>query len=69
LKSDVNKINAEQANNIPTLADLAVKYGTISQDQHGYLIQLFTFKNGQAGYEDLLRDEGMATPYQLGCLS
>ncbi|MDX9964497.1 FapA family protein, partial [Desulfobacter postgatei] len=68
MKSDVNKINAEQANNIPTLADLAVKYGTISQDQHGYLIQLFTFKNGQAGYEDLLRDEGMATPYQLGLL-
>lgn len=68
MKSDVNKINAEQANNIPTLADLAVKYGTISQDQHGYLIQLFTFKNGQAGYEDLLRDEGMATPYQLELL-
>ncbi|NDY74014.1 DUF342 domain-containing protein [Desulfobacter hydrogenophilus] len=68
MKNEINKTNAEQANNIPTLADLALKYGTISQDQHAYLLQLFTFKKEQTDFEELLRDEGMATRYQLGLL-
>jgi len=68
LRSEINSTGAEQANNFPTLADLALKYGTISQDQYAYLLQLFTFKKEQAAFEDLLRDEGMATRYQLGLL-
>jgi len=68
LRSEVNRISAEQANNFPTLADLALKYGTISQDQYAYLLQLFTFKKEQTNFEDLLSDEGMATRYQLGLL-
>ncbi len=64
----MNKINAEQANTIPTLADLALKYGTISKDQHAHLLKHFTFKKKQVDFEDLLRDQGMATPYQLGLL-
>nr|WP_320016403.1 FapA family protein [uncultured Desulfobacter sp.] len=68
MRSELNKINAEQAYIIPTLADLALKYGTISQDQHSHLLKLFAFKEKQADFEDLLRDHGMATPYQLGLL-
>ena len=68
MRSEINTINAEQANAIPTLADLALKYGTISQDQHAHLLKLFTFKKKQADFEDLLRNHGMATPYQLGLL-
>lgn len=68
MRSDINNINAAQANTIPTLADLALKYGTISTDQHAHLIKLFTFKKEQVDFEALLRDQGMATPYQLGLL-
>lgn len=68
MKSEINKIKAEVVDNIPTLPDLALKYGTISKDQHDYLIKLFTFKKERVDYEALLRDEGMATPYQLGLL-
>jgi hypothetical protein len=64
----MNTTNVEQVNTIPTLADLALKYGTISQDQHAHLLKLFVFKQERVGFEDLLRDEGMATPYQLGLL-
>nr|WP_320190353.1 FapA family protein [uncultured Desulfobacter sp.] len=68
MKSEIDNIKAEQAGNIPTLADLALKYGTISKDQHDYLIKLFAFKKERVDFEDLLRDEGMATQYQLGLL-
>ncbi|MCG8550970.1 MAG: DUF342 domain-containing protein, partial [Desulfobacterales bacterium] len=68
MKSEINKIKTKPAENIPTLPDLALKYGTISKDQHDYLIKLFTFKKERVDYEALLRDEGMATPYQLGLL-
>ncbi|WP_020589321.1 FapA family protein [Desulfobacter curvatus] len=68
MKSEINRVDAEHAYGIPTLADLALKYGTISKDQHAYLVQLFTFKKERTDFEVLLRDEGMATPYQLGLL-
>ena len=68
LKNDIKKINAGEAEHIPTLADLALKYGTISKDQHAHLLKLFAFKQERVGFEDLLRDEGMATAYQLELL-
>ena len=68
LKNDINKSNAGLVENIPTLADLALKYGTISKDQYAHLLKLFVFKQKRVGFEDLLRDEGMATDYQLGLL-
>jgi len=68
LRSDINKVNVEQTNNIPTLADLALKYGTISHDQYTHLLKLFSFEKEQTDIEDLLLDEGMVTPYQLELL-
>nr|WP_319495443.1 FapA family protein [uncultured Desulfobacter sp.] len=68
LKNDIKKINAGQVEKIPTLADLALKYGTISKDQHAHLLKLFAFKHERVGFEELLRDEGMATEYQLELL-
>lgn len=68
MRSEINKMNVGQTNNIPTLADLALKYGTISQKQHTHLLKRFTFKKEQTAIEDLLLDEGMATPYQLELL-
>ncbi|WP_245619845.1 FapA family protein [Desulfobacter vibrioformis] len=58
----------KQTSNIPTLADLALKYGTISHDQHTHLLKRFSFEKEQTDIEDLLLDEGMATPYQLELL-
>nr|WP_319396952.1 FapA family protein [uncultured Desulfobacter sp.] len=68
MKNDIKKTNAGQAEHIPTLADLALKYGTISKDQHAHLLKLFAFKQERVGFEDLLRDEGMATAYQVELL-
>lgn len=68
MKSEIKKIRMEPVDNIPTLPGLALKYGTISKDQHDYLIKLFAFKKERVDYEALLRDEEMATPYQIDLL-
>lgn len=60
--------NVEHLTSIPTLADLALKYGTICKDQHSHLLKLFADKSKQTGFADLLRDEGMVTQYQLELL-
>ena len=67
-KNDISKINAGQSDDVPTLGDLALKYGTISKAQYAHLLKLFVFKQERVGFEELLRDEGMATAYQLGLL-
>lgn len=68
MKSEIKKSNVEQINNIPTLADLALKYGTISKTQYTHLLKLFTFRKEQTDIENLLLDQGMATQYQLELL-
>lgn len=68
MKNEINRADAFRSEGIPTLADLALKYGTISREQHAYLVQLFTFKKEQISFDVLLRDEGLATPHQLGLL-
>ncbi len=57
--------------NIPSLADLALEYGTITQDQHAYLVDLIHSKNkenSQTTYEELLLDEKIVTRYQIELL-
>ena len=57
--------------NIPSLADLALEYGTITQDQHAYLVDLIHVKNkdySQTTYEGLLLSEKIVTRYQIELL-
>jgi len=68
LKSEINKANVEQAGNIPTLADLALKYGTISREQHTRLLTHLTGGGDTVDIGMLLLDKGMATSYQLELL-
>lgn len=68
MKSDLRMIHVEQNTNIPSLADLALEYGTISQDQHKQLLTLFVLKDEQADIGDLLSGQGMVTPQQLELL-
>lgn len=61
----------ETTENIPTLADLALQYGTIGKDQYQHLKSLFTLKEKEkkpADYADLILGQKMATQYQLGLL-
>lgn len=68
LKSDIDKARVGQADTIPTLVDLALKYGTISRDQYTQLLKPFTGDEDQIDIEARLLDEGITTPYQLGLL-
>lgn len=58
-------------NTIPTLAWLALEYGTIQQDQYRQITALYTLrqkKNPLPDYADLLLGQGFATRYQVGLL-
>lgn len=57
--------------NIPTLASLALEYGTIQQDQYRQITALYTLrqkKKPPPDYADLLLGQGFATQYQIGLL-
>ncbi len=56
---------------IPTLARLALEYGTIQQDQYRQITALYDLGNKQdpvPDYADLLMGQGFATQYQVGLL-
>ncbi|HKJ97820.1 MAG TPA: FapA family protein [Desulfotignum sp.] len=58
-------------NTIPTLAWLALEYGTIQQDQYRQITALYTLRQKQdplPDYADLLLGQGFATRYQVGLL-
>ena len=60
-----------QTEHIPSLAQLALDYGTISTPQHAYLIRLHGLlakDNKPADYGDLLLGQKMATRYQVELL-
>ncbi len=61
---------ADTSHHIPTLAELALEYGTITEDQHTQLNRLsFREKeNVPPDYTALLLDNKMATSYQIGLL-
>ncbi|THB80106.1 MAG: DUF342 domain-containing protein [Desulfobacteraceae bacterium] len=56
---------------IPSIADLALQYGTIKSDQHRQIKQLFLAhqkNNKPLSYQTIMQKLRMATPYQLGLL-
>ncbi len=58
-------------NTIPSLARLALEYGTIQQDQYRQITALYTLRQKQdplPDYADLLLGQGFATRYQVGLL-
>ena len=59
-----------QTNNIPTLADLALQYGTIDKDQYRHLTALALKKKNSPpmDYAGLLLAQKFATRYQIGLL-
>ncbi len=60
-----------QTNNIPTLASLALQYGTIDKDQHRHIIALHGLRKKEkkpVDYDGLLLGQKFATRYQLGLL-
>lgn len=57
--------------NTPTLAMLAMQYGTITNDQYRHLTKLFTLKQKEKeppDYATLLLSQKFATQYQVGLL-
>ncbi|WDP90650.1 MAG: DUF342 domain-containing protein [Desulfobacter sp.] len=62
---------AENSERIPTLAELALKYGTISRDQYIHLTKLFALVKREKqtpDYGEMLIEQKMATSYQIGLL-
>ncbi len=61
----------EQSNQIPSLVELALQYGTINDEQFKHLHRLHALKrnNGNPiGYEKLLLSQKFVTGYQVGLL-
>ncbi len=58
----------ETESGIPSVALLALKYGTISQTEFEKVKRLFRSENNTASPKEILLKEGMATQYQLRLL-
>ncbi|SDU49081.1 FapA family protein [Desulfobacula phenolica] len=61
----------EQSNQIPSLAELALKYGTINDEQFNHVRRLYALKRNNdnpIGYEKLLLSQKFITRYQVGLL-
>ena len=61
----------EQLNQIPTLADLAVQYGTITAEQFHHLQKLYSLKKKEdpaISFDRLILNLNFATQYQVGLL-
>ncbi|WP_300457969.1 FapA family protein [Desulfobacula sp.] len=61
----------EQQNQIPSLAELALQYGTINNEQFAYIHGLSApnaKQDNKIGFDHLLLHHGIATGYQVGLL-
>ncbi len=61
----------QSSTEIPSLADLALQYGTINQDQFKHVRKLYQFriKEGhRSDFEKILLTLNLANPYQIGLL-
>lgn len=62
---------AENSENIPSIAQLALQYGTITKDQYTHLTRLSALvakEKKSPNYGELLLGQKMATSYQIGLL-
>lgn len=60
-----------EISNIPSLASIALEYGTIQQEQYRQITALYTLRQKQKplpDYADLLLGQGFATQYQIELL-
>ncbi len=61
----------EHSEHMPTLAELALKYGTITKDQYIHINQLVDSRKAKgkaAKYSEMLLEQNMATSYQIDLL-
>lgn len=61
----------EQSNQIPSLVELALQYGTINNDQFAHIHKLYALKLKQGhniGFDQLMQSQKFATGYQIGLL-
>ncbi len=60
-----------QQNQIPTLVELALQYGTINEDQYSHIQKLYHLKEQKGhstSHDELLISEKLATGFQIGLL-
>ncbi len=61
-----------QKNQIPTLLELALQYGTINEDQYSHIQKLYHLKKQKghpSSHDKLLMSEKLATGFQVGLLN
>jgi uncharacterized protein len=71
LKPSWEKQTVPHTNDIPTLASLALQYGTLDQDQYRHLTALHALRKKEKNpidYGELLLGQKFATRYQIGLL-